>query len=87
MDGYMYEPSPYGAMINRALETHTNLGYTFSIVEMIVSPTRTEGYQQQVIRSFTSNVKVDDAVLIDTTNLTITEVVEKMTELIKKAEG
>lgn len=32
-------------------------------------------------------VKVDDAVLIDTTNLTITEVVEKMTELIKKAEG
>ena len=31
-------------------------------------------------------VKVDDAVLIDTTNLTITEVVEKMTELIKKAE-
>ena len=31
--------------------------------------------------------KVDDAVLIDTTNLTITEVVEKMTELIKKAEG
>lgn len=61
MDGYTYEPSPYGAMINRALETHTNLGYTFSIVEMIVSPTRTEGYQQQVIRSFTSNVKVDDA--------------------------
>ena len=32
-------------------------------------------------------VKVDDAVLIDTTNLTITEVVEKMTELIKRAEG
>lgn len=32
-------------------------------------------------------VKVDDAVLIDTTNLTITEVVEKMTELIKKSEG
>ena len=32
-------------------------------------------------------VKVNDAVLIDTTNLTITEVVEKMTELIKKAEG
>ena len=32
-------------------------------------------------------VKVDDAVLIDTTNLTIAEVVEKMTELIKKAEG
>ena len=32
-------------------------------------------------------VKVDDAVLIDTTNLTITEVVEKMTELSKKAEG
>ena len=32
-------------------------------------------------------VKVDDAVSIDTTNLTITEVVEKMTELIKKAEG
>ena len=32
-------------------------------------------------------VKVDDAVLIDTTNLTITEVVEKMTELIKKVEG
>ena len=32
-------------------------------------------------------VKVDDAVLIDTTNLSITEVVEKMTELIKKAEG
>lgn len=32
-------------------------------------------------------VKVYDAVLIDTTNLTITEVVEKMTELIKKAEG
>ena len=32
-------------------------------------------------------VKVDDAVLIDKTNLTITEVVEKMTELIKKAEG
>ena len=32
-------------------------------------------------------VKVDDAVVIDTTNLTITEVVEKMTELIKKAEG
>ena len=32
-------------------------------------------------------VKVDYAVLIDTTNLTITEVVEKMTELIKKAEG
>lgn len=32
-------------------------------------------------------VKVDDAVLIDTTNLTITEAVEKMTELIKKAEG
>ena len=32
-------------------------------------------------------VKVDDAVLIDTTNLTITEIVEKMTELIKKAEG
>ena len=32
-------------------------------------------------------VKVDDAVLIDTTNLTITEVVEKMIELIKKAEG
>ena len=32
-------------------------------------------------------VKVDDAVLIDTTNLTITAVVEKMTELIKKAEG
>ena len=32
-------------------------------------------------------VKVDDAVLIDTTNLTITEVVEKMTELIKKADG
>ena len=32
-------------------------------------------------------VKVDDAVLIDTTNLAITEVVEKMTELIKKAEG
>ena len=31
--------------------------------------------------------KVDDAVLIDTTNLTIAEVVEKMTELIKKAEG
>ena len=31
-------------------------------------------------------VKVDDAVLIDTTNLTITEVVEKMIELIKKAE-
>ena len=31
-------------------------------------------------------VKVNDAVLIDTTNLTITEVVEKMTELIKKAE-
>ena len=31
--------------------------------------------------------KIDDAVLIDTTNLTITEVVEKMTELIKKAEG
>lgn len=32
-------------------------------------------------------VKVDDAVSIDTTNLSITEVVEKMTELIKKAEG
>lgn len=32
-------------------------------------------------------VKVNDAVLIDTTNLTITEVVEKMTELIKKVEG
>lgn len=32
-------------------------------------------------------VKVDDAVLIDTTNLTITEVVEKITELIKRAEG
>lgn len=32
-------------------------------------------------------VKVNDAVLIDTTNLTITEVVEKMTELIKKIEG
>ena len=32
-------------------------------------------------------VKVDDAVLIDTTNLTITEVVEKMTDLIKRAEG
>ena len=31
-------------------------------------------------------VKVDDAVLIDTTNLSITEVVEKMSELIKKAE-
>ena len=31
--------------------------------------------------------KIDDAVLIDTTNLTIAEVVEKMTELIKKAEG
>lgn len=32
-------------------------------------------------------VKVDDAILIDTTNLSINEVVEKITELIKKAEG
>jgi len=31
-------------------------------------------------------VKVDDAILIDTTNLSINEVVEKITELIKKAE-
>ena len=38
-------------------------------------------------RAIAPLVKVDDAVLIDTTNLTITEVVEKMTELIKKAEG
>ena len=38
-------------------------------------------------RDISPLVKVDDAVLIDTTNLTITEVVEKMTELIKKAEG
>ena len=37
-------------------------------------------------RAIAPLVKVDDAVLIDTTNLTITEVVEKMTELIKKAE-
>ena len=60
MDGYTYEPSPYGAMINKANNTSTNLGYTFNIVELIVAPTRNEGYQQQVIRSFTSNVKVDD---------------------------
>ena len=38
-------------------------------------------------RAIAPLVKVDDAVSIDTTNLTITEVVEKMTELIKKAEG
>lgn len=61
MDGYTYEPSPYGAMINRALETGSNLGYTFFIQELIVAPTRVEGYDQQVIRSFTSNVKVDEA--------------------------
>lgn len=61
MDGYAYEPSPYGAMINRALETGTNLGYTFLIQELLVAPTRVEGYQQQVVRSFTSNVKADEA--------------------------
>ena len=42
---------------------------------------------QDANRDIAPLVKVDDAVLIDTTNLTITEVVEKMTELIKKAEG
>ena len=42
---------------------------------------------QDESRDIAPLVKVDDAVLIDTTNLTITEVVEKMTELIKKAEG
>ena len=46
----------------------------------------TRDYQDEN-RDIAPLVKVDDAVLIDTTNLTITEVVEKMTELIKKAEG
>lgn len=45
----------------------------------------TRDYQDEN-RDIAPLVKVDDAVLIDTTNLTITEVVEKMTELIKKAE-
>ena len=47
---------------------------------------RDSDYQDEN-RDIAPLVKVDDAVLIDTTNLTITEVVEKMTELIKKAEG
>ena len=60
MNEIEYTPSGYGAMLNRRRDV-SNFTHTFLIQDMIVSPTRNEGYQPQVVRSFTSNVKTGDA--------------------------
>lgn len=54
-----YEPSPYGAMVNRGLKL-SNVHANFTIQQLIVAPARSYGYQQQVIRSFTTNLNVGD---------------------------
>lgn len=60
MSGYEYTPSGYGAMLNKRRDV-SNFTHTFFIQDLVVAPTRNEGYQQQVVRSFISDVKEGDA--------------------------